>query len=376
MMTRLSNNNRVLFVDPPVAYSNIFISPSLFKNHWEKTVLWMKGVRQARKNIYVYYPPPLFLQYGHLDIMDRLNQSITANAVARVVGRLEFTTPIIWIYHPYAVFPNGQFKEKLVCYDCNDDVGFFYTQNFRNKRKVLSFMEEKLTKRADIVFATSKNLYTLRHSQNPNTYYFPSGIDFDSFQKDRSSSPSIPDDLKNIQGPIIGFVGGMDNTKMNWEWIQKASMGKADWSFVFIGPCVAPLPDEIKHQKNIFFLGTKETAFLPEYLKAFDVCIIPYRGHDFLRNCFPTKVFEYLAAGKPVVSSVIPALEEFQHVVRLSGNQEEFISNIENALIEGREERFIRNCIEIAQDRTWENRVEKTSERIKSLLNLQCNQIV
>ncbi|MFX0206344.1 MAG: hypothetical protein ACFFDT_10175, partial [Candidatus Hodarchaeota archaeon] len=242
MMTRLAKNNRVLFVDPPIAYSNLVIRPSFLKNYWKKTSQWLKGVQQINENLYVYYPPPLLLQYGHLEPADKFNQAYTAYAVAKTAEKLGFNAPILWLYHPYAINPNGQFNEQLVCYDCNDDVGFFYTQIFGYKRKRLSMIEEKLTKRADVIFATSKNLFDLRRRQNPHTYYFPSGIDFDTFHKALSPSLNIPPDINDVPKPIIGFIGGMSNSKMNWKWIQKASHQKPNWSFVFIGPYAEKAP--------------------------------------------------------------------------------------------------------------------------------------
>jgi len=104
------------------------------------------------------------------------------------------------------------------------------------------------------------------------------------------------------------------------------------------------------------------------HIKAFDVCIIPYQGEDFLKNCFPTKVFEYLAAGKPVVSSFIPALEDYSKVVKLSKDVGEFISNMEIALKEGKEDDAIKSYVEFARGNTWERRVEGTTRIITSML--------
>ncbi|MEP9411392.1 MAG: glycosyltransferase [Candidatus Brocadia sp.] len=368
MMTRLARNNRVLFVNPPEAYSNLIVDPSLWKNHWEKTLAWLRGIRREDQNLFVYYPPPLILQYGHLRLVDRLNQTFTAYAIGRVAKQLGFKTPVLWIYHPYAIFPDGQFHEKLVCYDCNDDVAFFFCQIFGYKRKRLAMMEENLAKKADIVFATSKNLFHLRCSQNPHTHYLPSGVDLENFRKALSPALHPAPDILDIPKPIIGFIGGMANPKMNWEWIKKASDTRADWSFVFIGPCADKPPHYITEKKNIHFLGAKPADRLPCYLKAFDVCLIPYRGDDFLKNCSPTKSFEYLAAGKPVVSSYIPELEEYRHVIKLSKNENEFIANIERAIEDGKNEAFVKNCIYLAEGKTWDARVEEASYLIGKLL--------
>ncbi len=367
MMTRLARHNRVLFVDPPVAYSNLIIRPSLWKDRLKKTFLWLRGVRQVNDNMYVYYPPPLLLQYGHYKNVDSLNQSFLTSAIAKTAKRLGFTNPIVWIYHPYAINPRGEFGEKLVCYDCNDDVGFFFCYHF-NKRNRLSDMEERLAKRADAVFATSKYLYRIRKGQNPNTHYLPSGVDSELFQQAQSPACKIAPELEDIPSPVIGFVGGMVNSKMHWEWIREAAIARPQWNFVFVGPCVENPPSYITQQKNILFVGTKPQNLLPSCIKGFDVCLIPYQGEDFLKACQPTKAFEYLAAGKPVVSSWIPELEDYREIIRLSRTSGEFIQNIEAALEDGKKEELVRKYVQASQGWTWEGRLEKASEIIINTL--------
>ncbi|CAG0941014.1 Putative teichuronic acid biosynthesis glycosyltransferase TuaH [Candidatus Brocadiaceae bacterium] len=367
MMTRLARNNRVLFVDPPVAYSNLIIRPSLWKDRLKKTFLWLRGVRQVNDNMYVYYPPPLLLQYGHYKNADSLNQSFITSAIAKTAKRLGFTNPIVWIYHPYAINPKGEFDEKLVCYDCNDDVGFFFCYHF-NKRNRFSDMEERLAKRADVVFATSKYLYRIRKEQNPNTHYLPSGVDSELFQQAQSPACKVAPELEGIPSPIIGFVGGMANSKMNWEWIKTAANSHPWWSFIFVGPYTESPPTYITQQKNISFIGPKPMEKLPSYIKGFDVCLIPYQGEEFLRACQPTKAFEYLASGKPVVASWIPELDDNRNLIRLSRSASEFIQNIEAALADGKKPSMVQRYVEAAQGHTWEERVEKTSQLIESLL--------
>lgn len=370
MMTRLAKHNRVLFVDPIIALTSFLTFSKRTRYMWAKIKRWERGVEKLNGNLYVYYPPPVLIQYGHTRLNDRFNQIFIEKAICRVAERLDFKSPILWLYNPHAILPRGALGEKLVCYDCNDDMSSFLAR-FRHKKKGLDTLEKSFLKRADVVFTTSKNLYNLKKESNPNTYYFPSGVDFHHFQKATYPSTNIPDDVRYLPRPIIGFIGGISNSKLNWEWILKAATYNSGWSLVFVGPCLDNPPGEVLQRKNLFFLGQREIDCLPGYIKAFDVCIIPYKGEEFLKSCFPTKTFEYLAAGKPVVASYILALKEYTHVVRLSKDEGEFISNIEDALRYGKDEGFVSDYIEAARGKTWEDRVEKTTEVIEAALKVK-----
>ena len=178
----------------------------------------------------------------------------------------------------------------------------------------------------------------------------------------------------NIQKPIVGFTGGIANDKMNWEWIEKAAHAHPEWSFVFIGPLQEKLSSRLKCLPNLYFLGKRPMEELPKYIKAFDVCIIPYKESDFMKNSFPTKTFEYLAGGKPVVTSDIPALREFEPLVQLCKNSEEFIVSIERSIKESGDIELQKKRYHVASDHTWDARVEKTSSAIIKMIDNKIEQ--
>ena len=367
MMRGLAKHNRVLYIDPVIALSSFLTYQTGRPYLREKMRKWRGGIKQVEENIYIYYPPPILVQYGHSKLNDRINQIYIGRAIRRVAVKLGFTSPILWFYNPHIILPGGTLGEKLVCYDCNDDMSSFLSRHAHKKRG-LDTLERRFTVKADIVFTTSKTLYEAKKKINLNTYYFPSGVDFELFHQAIDPSISIPDDIGHLPCPVIGYIGAITNSKIDWEYLIASSRLHPEWSFALIGPCLDPPPEEILNLKNIHFLGQKSPETLPGYVKAFDVCIIPYKGKEFLESCFPTKSFEYFAAGKPVVSSYIPALEEFRHIIRLSKNKEEFVHHIEEILKIGREENFVRECISVARGMTWENRLEKTGSLIEKIL--------
>lgn len=368
MMTRLSVHNRVLWVDPPFPLTSFVTRPYPIGFYKDKIKRWLHGIKKASKNLWVYYPPPLLLFYGRAEINDKFNQFFLSILIRRITKNLAFNSPILWLYHPYAVLPKGQFSEKLVCYDCNDDMGAFYYR-LPYQRKQLADLEAKIVKIADIVFTTSKNLYQSKKTINPNTYYFPSGTDISLFSKVLLPTTKISAEIADMEKPIIGFTGGIDNSKINWSWIQKAINVHPHWSFVFIGPVHQAPPSEITRLSNLHFLGKRPMEELPKYIKAFDVCIIPYKEGDFMKSSFPTKTFEYLAGGKPVVASDIPALRDYQSVVKLCTNSEEFVLSIEESIRESNNLDLQKTRFDTAKAQTWDARIRKTTLVIDEFLD-------
>lgn len=192
MMSKLATNNRILFVDPPVVLSTLLFHPRKALSLLRRIYSWFKGGKRVKKNLYVFYPPPLLLQFGHSKLDDKFNQFFLVRSIRKAAKKLKFTTPILWLYDPYAINPKGQFGEKLVCYDCCDNISSF--TNIKYRKKSLSFLENELSRKADIIFATSAALYDKHIALNHNTHHLPPGVDTRHFQKVLSA------DCKMVEG--------------------------------------------------------------------------------------------------------------------------------------------------------------------------------
>jgi glycosyltransferase involved in cell wall biosynthesis len=366
MMTRLAVRNRVLFVDPAIALTTVLAHPAQAGYLAGKLRRWVQGVRRISENLHVYHPPPLLVAPGHLRVNDALGRRVLTWAVKRTAARLGFGNPILWLYDPYTVEPNGQFGEKLVCYDCNDDTSSFAKLGY--KRRNMQEMEAALSRRADVVFATSRALYRQKHDVNPNVHYLPSGVDFDLFNRALHADVAAPDQLSDVASPVIGYVGALNNYRIEWGWIEALSKQMPEATIVFVGPPIEQPPRSVTRLPNVRFVGQKAPVELPGYLKCFDVAIIPYKGEAFLKSCQPTKTFEYLAAGLGVVSAPIPELEPYAEVVRFAAGDAEFVHRIREMLALSRNADFRSRCVAIARDKTWDARVTAASALVRASL--------
>gem|GEM_PF-195051 len=366
MMTRFARQNRVLYVDPAIALTSFMAHPALAPFLAGKLKRWMKGVRQVEENLYVYYPPPMLVTPGHLPANDSLNRRWLGWAVKRIASRMGFHNPILWLYDPYVIAPDGQFGEKLVCYDCNDDTSSFASLDY--KRRNMQAMDAGLARRADLVLVTSRELYRQKQALNAHVHYLPSGADFDLFNRAASDDLQRADDLADISSPVVGYVGALTNYRIEWGWIEALAQSMPDVTIVLVGPPIEPPPRSATRLANVRFVGPKPQSELPRYLKTFDVAIIPYKGEEFLRACQPTKTFEYLAAGLGVVSAPIPELVPYSEVVRFASNATEFVYRTREMLKIMQDSGFRARCIEIARGQTWDARVEAASELVRASL--------
>lgn len=370
MMTRLAAHNRVLYVDPAIALTTFFAHPAQSSFLASKLRRWMAGVRQVAESLYVYYPPPLLLTPGHLAISDAINRRCVGRAIRRTASRLGFQSPILWLYDPYIIEANGQLGEKLVCYDCNDDTSSFASLGY--KQRNMRVMDARATRGADLVFTTSQELFRNKKSLNAHVHYLPSGVDFDLFS--RASDPDVrpADELSDIAGPVIGYVGALTNYRIEWQWIEALAHAMPEATVVLVGPSIQPPPRSTTRLPNVRLVGAKPPSELPRFLKSFDVGIIPYKGEEFLKGCQPTKTFEYLAAGLGVVSAPIPELVAYAEVVRLAENAREFVERIREMLQSGNKQEFRSRCVEIARAQTWDARVRTASNLVKARLADKC----
>jgi glycosyltransferase involved in cell wall biosynthesis len=367
MMTRLAQHNRVLFVDPAIALSTFIAHPRQFSKLTTKLRRWMQGPRQVSENLYIYYPPPLFVSPGHLPSNDALNRRWLGWVIKRTAARLGLHEPILWLYDPYLIEPNGQFGEKLVCYDCNDDTSSFASLDY--KQRNMRNSDDRVTERADLVLATSRELYRRKRTLNDNVHYLPSGVDFELFNSARDPGLAPSDDLAAIPGPVIAYVGSMTNYRIEWEWIEALARGMPEATIVLIGPLIEPAPEAVARLANVRFVGPKPPAELPRYLKLCHVGIVPYKGEDFLKACQPTKTFEYLAAGLGVVSAPIPDLEPYAEVVRFAASPAAFVQKTREMLELAGNQVFRDRCVEIARGQTWNARVMAVSKLVRAALD-------
>lgn len=208
--------------------------------------------------------------------------------------------------------------------------------------------------KADAVVANSGYLANFAKQYNPNSYMVGQGCELDHFLENNiEESP----ELKHIPMPRIGYIGYLTALRLDLNLLVEMAKRKPDWQFVLVGPeDEAFTQSELHSTPNVHFLGNKPPASLPKYLKGFDVALNPQLVNELTVGNYPRKIDEYLAMGKPTVSTATPFMEYFKDSVYLATNLDEFIRLITLALHENNERRAIARQ-ETAKAHSWENSV-------------------
>lgn len=234
----------------------------------------------------------------------------------------------------------------------------------------MSSTERMLLTSVDQVFIHSIGLMEKKGFFNSNTEFVPNGVSYESF----ATPVPEPDDLRNIPHPLIGYVGWIKRM-LDCDLLLRLMTANPQWSFVFVG-ARSPHPDmtdalrQISDLPNAHFLGTKPTECLGAYPQHFDVCTMPYRLDDYTKYIYPLKLHEYLASGRPIVSTPIRSVEEFGHVVNLATGAQEWSQAIERALspAENSDARRAERQ-RISRQHDWEGLVGRIANTISARLN-------
>ena len=260
------------------------------------------------------------------DAVDRLLNGL----LRQLVERADVKRPLIWLYTPMAVRMAQGVRSTGTVYDCMDELS-----NFHGAPAELRQRETELFHSVDLVFTGGQSLYEAKRARHPHVYAFPSSVDFAHFEKARSPQHDPPDQAA-IPQPRIGFFGVIDE-RLDVPLIEAVATKRPDLHLVLVGPVVKIDPARLPRRPNIHWLGQKSYSELPSYIAGWEVAFMPFARNDATKFISPTKTLEYLAAGRPVVStSIRDVVQPYgnEHLVRIADEPHAFIAAINAALAE------------------------------------------
>jgi glycosyltransferase involved in cell wall biosynthesis len=368
---QIERSGRVLAVERPVCP---------ITGPWRRSakfVGWLagqRGVRQESPNLFVQTPFILLhnVLAAFVPGVTTANRRLLRWQVMPLVKRLGFRRDrlVAWIHHPYQLEDVGLVSERVLVYDCYDN----YLANANGRRLAdLRRRETGVIDRADVVLAASESLQTALHDRHAHVHLVPNGVEPHLFSTNPMSGGEPPPELAVLPHPLVGFLGQVA-AWLDFELLGGLAELRPEWTFAFVGShdadkALATRPGYRRFRQcpNVHLLGPKRHADLPPYLNAFDVCIIPYRLDGQVPASSPIKLYEYLAAGKPVVSVPIPHVSSFQPLVKVANTAAEFERSIELSLSQDgdtlRAERLA-----FARQNSWDKRAEEVLSLVAGCL--------
>ena len=330
LLTRFARNRRVFFVEEPVFDAD---SPRLATTRDGSGVI-----------VVVPHLPP---HTRHDRIPPALGQ-----LVSDLLTSFQIERYVLWYYTPMALGFTSHLTPTATVYDCMDELSAF-----AHAPVGIVDAERELMRRADVMLTGGHTLFEAKRHLHPNVHAVPSSVDVAHFGRARRLSCD-PEDQASIPRPRVGFFGVLDE-RLDIPLLDSAAALRPDWQFVLIGPVVKIDLTSLPRRANIHYLGGKPYELLPEYISGWDVALLPFARNESTRFISPTKTPEYLAAGKPVVStSIRDVVQPYgeQGLARIADTPEAFVAAIADALNEPPATRIAKADAFLARtswDATW-----------------------
>ena len=235
---------------------------------------------------------------------------------------------VAWYYTPMMLTFSSHLEPSAIVYDCMDELS-----KFRFAPEHLLDLEQELIDKADLVFTGGSSLFEAKKDRHPNVHLFPSSVDRAHFAKARGGLFD-PADQEELPRPRLGFYGVIDE-RFDIELLDRIAQMRPNWSLVMVGPVAKIADEDLPRRPNIHYLGNKTYAQLPAYLAGWDVALMPFAMNESTQFISPTKTPEYLAGGKPVVST--PVKDVVRHYgdlegVQIAGDAHSFVAACDRAL--------------------------------------------
>jgi glycosyltransferase involved in cell wall biosynthesis len=350
-----AGGSQIMYVDPPITCLSPFKNPALRnapRNSWQN-----RG-----KNVYLY-SPPVILPFGNMYRgINRLNQRIIAAGLVKACAAVAFKPTICWTYLPNTVdlsLPDG----VALVYDCADEHTAF--PGLINKETVLQ-MEKELFARADVSLASARELYQRKKDFSTRLTVVPNGADVEHFSSALKPGLAVPPELAQLPRPVIGYIGAV-SPWLDQEMLAEAARVHPEWSFVLIGPVDTDV-SLLSSLPNVLLPGRRPYSELPAYLGSFDIAVIPFKINSLTKGVNPVKLYEYLAAGRPVVSSDLPEVRAFRPQVAIANSNAEFVSRLEEELAADSPGKRAARLL-IAGQHSWKARAEAAAEAVEQFRN-------
>lgn len=370
LLSLFARTNKVVYVEPRTTVRSLL--RQLRSGDFSALRLRRPQVEEVRENLFVYHDSGLLPRTTKRLVGPMIDQLRDAR-FKRALRRLGVTRPILWLVRPDAHDVPGQLDEKLLLYQVVDDY-LSYAGITEAGRARLDREERSIGAKADLVVVTAEHLLEIKSHLNPHMILVRNGVDAQTLQEGLRVVGPLPEELVSARRPILGYIGGITE-KLDLSLLCRlaARLETSGGTLALVGPVnvgvgeAAELVARLRRSPAVRFVGARPAGDVPQFLRAFDVGLIPYKPGDQARAIDPLKLYEYLAFGKTVVAVDIPSLRRFHDLVHIAANAEDFLELAVRARAETDPVQAQRRR-EAAAANSWEHRAEQISAALEEAL--------
>ncbi|MDI9493902.1 MAG: glycosyltransferase [Bacillota bacterium] len=372
VMNRLQDAE-VIYIDPPVT----MLAPLKDRSTFKRLTAFRKPGQKVKDNITVYSPPPVFPFFNKHRWINRINQKMLARYIRKRMKEQEFTEPYLWCYSPTSCDLIHLIPNRGVIYDCVDRHSAYKGMI---DPAVVDTMERDLAAVADQVFCTAAGLYETLRQYNENTELIPNGVDYELFsraaaapgkaaakktgtwQESMTEQSVTEQEVAGSNKPVFGFVGMLQEC-IDYQCMEAVAQAFPEGRLVLVGRSLPGVDlSSLRAYPNVRFMGLVPQAELPEIIAGFDVCLNLFKEGRLSKDVSPLKFYEYLATGKPVVSTREPLqVMDYADVVYIAENREDFVVKCREALRE-RDPSKVKKRMEYGRACSWDRRVQQMEQ--------------
>jgi glycosyltransferase involved in cell wall biosynthesis len=349
--SRLSKRHRILFVEGPVPQPGIEAARVSLREvaDYPNIVVLQMAMPEQRWNDGAW--------------VDKERRRLVQSILNGPLGA-DFSDPVQWFYDPMAVTAfAGHLNESAIVYDCMDQLSQFHgapAELVRRERELLAI--------ADVVFAGGPKICEEKRQYNSNCYSVGCGVDSAHFAKASDPLTALPPDVAELPGPVFGYVGVVDE-RLDYELIANLADENREGSVVMVGPWTKVDRSTLPERPNLHWLGGRDYSDLPAYARRFDVCLMPFALNEATEFINPTKALEYMATGRPIVSTPIEdVVRQFEDVVEVAATADEFVTACRRAA-ESPNRLGVRRGLKLASRNSWDSIVQKLETHVLEIIN-------
>jgi len=358
VMVRMARHRKVLWIN---SINNR--APRLEKKDFQRIFDKLKQFRSGLKNVHlnIWVLAPIFIPFHGNPLVRWLNNKLLGFQIRRAARKLQLGSYVSWVYVPTASNVVGDLGEDGIVYHCVDEYSAF-----SDAASTIAVREADLLHKSDFVVTSASRLQETKQAVNPNCHLITHGVDYEHFSKVPDLEPAA--ELGALPRPVLGFHGLIADW-VNLPLIADLARMHPEWSVVIVGKVDTDV-SIFKDLKNVHLIGHRKYEQLPNYLRGFDIAILPFVVNELTIAANPLKLREYLAAGLPVIAAPLPEIKIMGDLVRLGDSAAEYEAHVQQ-LIAAKELGPQRERSERMKTESWDFKVAEMEALLERYLSDQ-----